>query len=201
MKKTLFLTIIAVLLTLSGCDQKNDEAQTKIQELQNTVGQQQATIDELKSQSESEEEPTSKIPRNFLAVYGMDSQVMNEEINFYLTLPEGLPLLDQLKFLASKLSQHKFSGLPIEILKIEEREEETIAIINLKEITPDSLTSWKTGYFQGSAGGVATSTTLTRTFLQEAHPGEWIDGVEFYYEGQPIGDLDHLDLKGVKYRP
>lgn len=140
----------------------------------------------------------------FFPVYGPDRDAMNLEINFYVRIPEKLPVIEKLKIVADKLSRFKFD-LPIEVLRIEERKSKKIAIIDLIECEDtegNSQITWFSVYFQGSTGGFFTSMSLRRTFLQETYEGEWIDGVEFYYEGEPIleEDWDHISLSGTIYR-
>ena len=144
------------------------------------------------------------------------------EVNFYVAIPETVSLLDKLRLLAEKLSRFKFRGLPIEIVGIEERSGKAIATINLKETEHNRKlyaewlrtrkegkqqqelrfrgVSWQGTFFQGSAGGYSTTITLVKTFLQEDYRGEWIDGIDFYYEGEPIGSWDHISLSGTRYR-
>jgi hypothetical protein len=151
---------------------------------------------------------TYKIEKNevkekyeYLPVYGSDSETMNVEVNFYAKTSKDIPLIDKLKVLADKLSRFIFK-LPIEVLKIEERNGKKIAVINLKEgkyTGEDLRVSWRGLYFQGSTGGFFTTMTLRKTFLQENYRSDWIDGVEFYYEGKPIkeGDWSHISLSGT----
>lgn len=89
-------------------------------------------------------------------------------------------------------------------MRIENRNNKKIAIIDLREKNhpyPHGY-SWRGIYFQGSSGGGSTTVTLIKTFLQENYKGEWIDGVEFYYEGKPIVENEwaHIFLSGTIYR-
>lgn len=140
----------------------------------------------------------------FFPVYGADRDAMNLEINFYVRIPEKLPVIEKLKIVADKLSRFKFD-LPIKVLRIEEQNNKKIAVVNLLECEDtegNSQMTWFSVYFQGSTGGLFTSMSLRKTFLQEDFEGEWIDGVEFYYEGEPIleEDWDHISLSGTIYR-
>jgi hypothetical protein len=137
----------------------------------------------------------------YLPIYGFDSEAMNIEVNFYVKILKDEPLIDKLKILADKLSGFIFK-LPIEVLRIEERKGKKIAVINLREGEYPSeylQISWKGLYFQGSTGGYFTTITLRKTFLQDSYRDDWIDGVEFYYEGEPIkkGDWNHISLSGT----
>ena len=48
--------------------------------------------------------------------------------------------------------------------------------------------------FQGSAGGASTEAFLVATFLQPGYAGAWFDGVRFLLNGQPVGEMDHVNL-------
>lgn len=142
-----------------------------------------------------------------LTVYGTDDQVTTVQTDFNVTFDSKLNQKQQLEKLSDLISRYKFCSLPIEVKSINNG----IAIVNLDEhpwinkgSTPASIPgcsgrSWRYGYFQGSAGGYATTVTLARTFVQPNYQGNWIKGVQFYYAGKPIqdGDWDHISLNGV----
>jgi hypothetical protein len=103
---------------------------------------------------------------------------MNTVINFYIKVPQQLKTKEKLNIIAEKMSHYKFNKLPIEVLKIENRDNKKIAIINLKEhkwnqdkITVPTLrgtagVTWKYDFFQGSTGSHFTSESLLKSFLQ-----------------------------------
>ncbi|MEA5571655.1 hypothetical protein [Calothrix sp. UHCC 0171] len=142
-----------------------------------------------------------------LTVYGTDEQASAVQTDLYVSFDSKLNQTQQLEKLSTLISRYKFCDLPIEIKSIKDG----IATVNLDEHpwvkagnTPPSIPgcsgkSWRYGYFQGSAGGYATTATLTRTFVQPNYQGNWIKGVQFYYAGKPIqdGDWDHIQLDGV----
>jgi len=146
----------------------------------------------------------------YLPIYGIDLYTVKEQINFYVHIPDTLSLNDRMRLLADRISRLVFRGLPIEILSITEREGKRIARINLGEDSCfrskalyNTSYSWYSGYFQGSTGGYETEVTLRKSFLQRDLKGEWIDGIEFYYEGEPMkgdNDWDHVHLDGVILR-
>lgn len=145
-------------------------------------------------------------------VYGSDKEAMNIETNFYISIPKSLPMIEKLRIVADKLSRFKFNYLPIEVLRIEDKNGKKIAIINLREYEwnrnidwskPLQIygATWRALYFQGTTEGGFTTVTLIKTFLQKEYDGDWIDGVSFMYEDQPIGeDWEHISLSGVIYR-
>ncbi len=130
-------------------------------------------------------------------VYGYDSEVRKEEVNFYAPIPADLPLHEKLDKLCWVLRMFKFNDLPVQLDGIEVRDGKKVARIHLRE-NATTQKSWKTGYFQGSTGGHFTTVTLRKTLLQPDYTGEWIDCVEFYYEGKPVADVwDHISLTGT----
>lgn len=141
-----------------------------------------------------------KIPESFFKIRGVDPWDDKKIDDFYITIPAHLSLSEKITFLAQILSKCRFDGLPINLLRIENRKGKSIAIVDLRE-SSESPRTWRGNYFQGSSGGHCTQVALISSFLQEEHEGPWIDGVEFYYEGKPMtSDWDHIFLEGVKYR-
>lgn len=132
-----------------------------------------------------------------------NSYVGEIKISTYVAIREDLSLFEKLKLLADMLSRFRFGNLPINVLKIENRDTKKIAIVELEEKEGRYFPwSWRGQYFQGSTGGDITTATLVETLLQRDYEGDWIDGVEFYYEGKPMrGDWDHVPgLFGTMYR-
>lgn len=181
MKKTILL--VGCLLFLQGCSTAP---------LQNELKEKEATIAELNANVTTLKQAMDR----YLPIYGLDKTAQAEEVHFYVHLPEDSSLKDQLNVVASTLSRFKFSNLPIEVMRIEDRNGKKIALIDLREDS-NHQSSWETGYFQGSTGGGATTLTLAKSFLQPNYKGDWIDGVEFYYKGKPMSEWDHVNLQGI----
>lgn len=118
----------------------------------------------------------------------------------------------QLQQVANLLSRYLFCDLPIDVVSIDNQ----VATVNLKEHAwvetagPDAPLpdypgcdgkTWRSHYFQGSAGGSITSTILIRSLLQPEYEGPWLQGVQFLYENTPIdassSQFQHLSLTGV----
>jgi hypothetical protein len=145
-----------------------------------------------------------------LAIYGTDIQQGTSIVNLYVHFPSQNTEQEKLQELTSLLSQTKFCELPIEVTEFKDK----VATINLKEhswneplnqpptIPGCSGKTWRYQYFQGSAGGHDTSVTLARTLLQPDYRGDWIQGVQFSYEGKLIqaGQWDHLEIDGIVTR-
>jgi len=114
-----------------------------------------------------------------------------------ITVKEDLPLQEKLTALANEISTKVFKGLPITIVKIETINGSKKAIINLQEGGNDPNASWSRVYFQGSAGGNITSKTLIETFTQKSYTGDWIDSMEFQYNGTSIEAQHVPNLNGT----
>lgn len=142
----------------------------------------------------------------FKAVIGLDDNG-NKTDMFYVKIPQALPLQVQLNEMAKALSEFCFAFLPVEVLGIQEYEGKKVAVINLREFEGfDSAKSWQGpswayGYFQGTAGGEATSTILIESFLQRDNPMPWIDGVVFLYEDHVLTEFEHVaELTRTSFR-
>ena len=103
--------------------------------------------------------------------------------------------------------KNNFHNLKIDALRIEEKDNGfKLLIINLLEnenfIIPNSLGHYRTwfDFFQGSMGGEATSIILKESILQRNYEGTWIDELEVYYQNEPIGQWDHIQLSGIILR-
>jgi len=179
----------------SGLEKIRNEASKTQETLQQQIKELQTELTQLQQKIE--------ITDHFLKIHTLDPNTYEGKIDFYVAIPQDLSLFAKLKLLADKLSRLKFRGLPINVLKIENGDTKKIAIVELEEKEGHYFpSSWRGNYFQGSTGGTVTTATLVETFLQRDYKGDWIDGVEFYYEGKPIvaGDWDHIGLSGTIYR-
>jgi len=132
---------------------------------------------------------------DLLAVYEGDEDTWRAKISFYIAVPKALPLLGKQRLLAERISDIRFAGLPIEVTRIESRNGKAIAVVNLRDRS-DGF-SWGSSFFQGSTGGFMTEVTLTYSLLQPDRAGKWVDGVEFLYNGKPVGEWDHIVLSGL----
>ena len=137
----------------------------------------------------------------YLAIVDCDSNTYAVTTDSYVRIDPHLTLAEQCQSLADQLSRLRFGNLPIEVVSIEQRDSGSVAIINLRDREGPPRRSWSAGYFQGSCGGMLTSTTLVETFLQRDYTGAWFDGVQFLYEGERILQFDHVPrLYDVNWR-
>ena len=128
-------------------------------------------------------------------------------IDHYVTIQQDNDLLKIVNVLLDSISKTSFHNLKIDALRIEEKDNGfKLLIINLLEnenfIIPDSLGHYRTWYdfFQGSMGGEVTSIILKESILQRNFKGEWIDEMQVYYQNEPIGQWDHIQLNGTLLR-
>ncbi|MEW6412741.1 MAG: hypothetical protein AB1483_09750 [Candidatus Zixiibacteriota bacterium] len=142
--------------------------------------------------SGGERDTATKLGEGMFRIYGVNSWSYESEVDFYITLDDTLSLPEKVEAIASKLSRTRFCNLPIQVLRIEDRPEGSVAVVDLKE-RKGSCARWAGGYFEGSTGGRVTSGILIESFLQREYMGGWIDGVEFLYEGsEDIRSFDHI---------
>lgn len=145
---------------------------------------------------------------NLYALYTANMDSYEKELLCYIPINSGT-LTEKLDILAKNLSKIEFNSLPIEVTKIEDKDNKKIAVINLKESEINAGIneaidfkgpSWSKNYFQGSTGGTITSTSLIESFLQRSYPGEWIDGVRFLYENKEINFQHVSKLSEINYK-
>ncbi|MCK8827381.1 hypothetical protein MWH25_06440 [Natroniella acetigena] len=147
-------------------------------------------------------------------IYGPDERADDIEVNFYIQIIDDLEQFEKLEVIANRLSRFRFDFLPIKVLEIEEENGREVAVINLEEhqwnrakderptFRGSAGVTWYLDYFQGAADGHFTSVTLIKSFLQPEYEGDWIDGVKFLYQGEPIHEEDWntVALEGIFYR-
>ena len=68
-----------------------------------------------------------------------------------------------------------------------------VAIININDSNNYCLTS----FFQGSTGAGLTYNLLGVNLLQPQSGSSFIDGVIILYNGSPLSESDHINLKGI----
>lgn len=184
-----------------GYKQKNAELQSEILDLNNKLLQQGNKIETLEKSNFVKSE-------SFYPIYTADIDTYERKIDAYIYISEETALNQKLELLTKALSEAYFDKLPIEILRIEERDSKKVVIINLRESAENQGIidykemkgkTWMMHYMQGSTGGTITTTQLAETMLQKEYEGKWIDGVLFLYENEPC-NYEHAGLRDVIYR-
>lgn len=133
------------------------------------------------------------IKEPYISVLSIDVDDYDEEILLWFIPITDETLENKLNLLAEQLSTYRFSDLPLEISEIEEMDGSKIAVINILE-PEDNPNAWNSFYFGGSTGGLITSETLIRSFLQKDNEvGQWVDGVRFTYNGESNVLFDHVE--------
>lgn len=146
--------------------------------------------------------------QDIFTIYSANVDTYETEPIYWVVVKKDIGIEAKIEVLLATLRGF-FSNLPITLLEIKEMDGQAIAVINLEESEVNQSrgeainfegASWATHYFQGSAGGTVTSTRLVHTLLQSAYEGEWIDGVQFLYNGKTI-EFDHVyGLSEIQYR-
>ncbi len=159
------------------------------------------SLDELQKNKSSINDPNHVQPQilnyDIFPLYDSAPNAMGILVSSYISIPRHYVLLEKIKVIASDLGKSRFHR-QIDVLRIENRAGNQIAIINLEDASWANR-KWEQA-FQGSAGGSITTGILLRSFLQKEYDGDWIDGVEFYLNGEPFVDGDRTALGGVKFR-
>jgi len=155
------------------------------------------TTEPSKSEKDITVEETPVVKDIILTTYTVNGNTLEIEKLSDITLKEDLPLQEKLTTLANELSTKAFNGLSIRIVEIVTSNNSKNAVINLEDSGNDPTKSWSGNYFQGSSGGIATSKILIETFIQKSYLGDWVDSIQFQYNGAAI-EYDHVeDLKGT----
>ena len=133
-----------------------------------------------------------------LPLMGLDKDAERLEVVCYIPIRDSSSTVEKLELMCYRISQLVFRSAPIELMSIDTLDGRTIARINL---VGDSIGRPWRDLFQGSTGGGATAFSLRRGFLQDSYRGSWVNGVQFYLNGEPIQDVwDHIFLSGIFYR-
>lgn len=214
-KRLLIILTLCIGLIFVGCG--SDKTENDANSNGNTTG---TVTDENKDDSTTEKPSTdtstspedqedAKDKEVSLPIYTADVNTLELTKLGSLKVNESDSLKSKLDKLAIELSKNAFDSLPITVERIDTIKGKKVAIINLEEsnenknvtdYTQFKGANWASSRFQGSTGGSVTTKTLVETFLQRSYEGDWIDGVQFTYKGQPL-QFEHAEsLNQVTYR-
>lgn len=168
-------------------------------------------VSQLEMQIMRLEEENNKLKQHYIAsvlpvnykegkfpIYTGDVDTYEPVIEAFIDVNDAESIEQKIILLADTLSKQNFDSRSIELIKLETTDGKQIATINLKNNKEDS--TWESRSFQGSSGGICTTISLEETFLQKEYSGEWIDGVQFLYEGNKITDQHVEGLWETIYR-
>ena len=194
-RKLIFATVLMLSITLVSCTTKPSDTTNS--------NSSTTTVDQNKDNNSSKTENSTpkeevKVNKIKLSIYTIDVNSLEPNESNTIEVNETLSLEDKLKALSKEISEKKFDKLPIEVKSIDTVKGKKVATINL---TDSSTQKW-VPKFQGSTGGTVTANTLIENFLQSNNKsrGEWIDGVKFLYNNNPI-EYEHVaDLSTTQYR-
>ena len=220
-----FIFLLSLIMIGCSTSLRNENAslskqvialQEKNMNMDNTIAALENTIKELDNKLkiqdmriESFKKSAFDKKENLYPIYTADIYTFAKLIDAFIYIPKEATIKKKLEALAKVLSEVYFDNLPIQIVKIKEIDNKKIAIVNLKESAVNQGVTdytklvgktWTTLYMQGSTGGTVTSTRLIETMLQKDYIGEWVDGVQFLYNGGTCYYEHAPSLKDINYR-
>lgn len=199
-KKLILATVLILSITLVSCKSNTNNT--------NQDNNKPAVVDNSDNNSSNNKDNNNNTEKNNsnntsntkneekLPIYAIDDNTLEPNESSKLELSKNSSLEDNLQQLSDTVSKNFFNNLPIKVKSIDSIDGKKIATINLID---DNNNKWSNN-FQGSTGGQITQNTLIENFLQINYRGEWIDGVKFLYNDEPI-ESDHVyKLSEIQYR-
>lgn len=205
-KKLIIATVLILSVTLVSCKSKSNTDEINKNNTKPTVEDNSDNNSSDNSKDDNKDNKTddnkntdnTENPSNKeeLSIYTIDDNTLEPNESSKIELSTDSSLEDKVQQLSNTVSKNFFDNLPIKVKSIDTIDGKKIATINLLD---DNNNKW-INKFQGSTGGQITSNTLIENFLQVSYKGEWIDGVKFLYNDDPI-EYDHVyELSETKYR-
>ena len=205
-KKLIIATVLILSVTLVSCKSKSNTDEINKNNTKPTV---EDNSDNNSSDNSKDDNKDNKTDENTntdsnentsskeeLSIYTIDDNTLEPNESSKIELSTDSSLEDKVQQLSNTVSKNFFDNLPIKVKSIDTIDGKKIATINLLD---DNNNKW-INKFQGSTGGQITSNTLIENFLQVSYKGEWIDGVKFLYNDEPI-EYDHVyELSETQYR-
>jgi len=205
-KKLIIATVLMLSVALVSC--KSNTGETNKNDSKPTVEDNSANNSSDNSKDNNKDEKDDKTdntnnegkenPSNKeeLSIYTIDDNTLEPNESSKMEISTDSSLEDKVQELSNTVSKNFFDNLPIKLKSIDNIDGKKIATINLID---DNSNKWSSK-FQGSTGGQITANTLIENFLQVTYKGEWIDGVTFLYNDEPI-EYDHVyELSETQYR-
>lgn len=133
--------------------------------------------------------------------YDTDINTLLEVIPFGTSIPDSLSLEAKLGIMATRLIECRFHGKQINVDSIIVRGRERIAYVNLPDGQGDKAHRGWYLAFQGNTGGAIIQHLLQKSLLQPDYGGDWVDAVQFCYNGVPFDEeWDHVNFSNKKLR-
>ncbi|PKK40008.1 hypothetical protein ABB02_00801 [Clostridiaceae bacterium JG1575] len=115
----------------------------------------------------------------------------------YAAINSGTTLEEKLQKLTGAMAQGMFQNYALELVHLQTKEGKKIARINLQD---NGDNRWAERFFRTSEDGAQTQKILISGLLQMDYTMDWIDGVEFTHNSQPIThefvpQLHHMTLR------
>lgn len=182
LKKIIYLTLLIVLTFLmSNCG--NDKPKNASIKEEKTIKSTDNSTLLIK------EESTEELP----IYYNVEVELQNCEFKIVqdtmLLITKEMDVQRKAELIAETLSKKYFDGLRINVLVVDGGDEGQCLNVNLIEnddfsekLTP----SWNQNY-SASCSSNWTQAILDANFNQKEYEGEWVDMVQYYYEGELNG--------------
>lgn len=129
----------------------------------------------------------------YFPIYTMDED-LNLIVAGYAAIKPQAELSDKLDELTASISRLLFDGRMMEVTEIKTEDGKKVVYVDLMDAS-----KWNQ-LFQGSTNGGTHSNALVSSYLQKDFLNDWIDGVHFTLDGQPI-EREHAPLlEKTQYR-
>ena len=205
-KKLIIATVLILSVTLVSCKSKSNTDEINKNNTKPTV---EDSSDNNSSDNSKDDNKDNKTDENTntdsnentsskeeLSIYTIDDNTLEPNESSKIELSTDSSLEDKVQQLSNTVSKNYFDNLTIKVKSKDTIDGKKIATINLLDDNNNKCSN----KFQGSTGGQITANTLIENFLQVSYKGEWIDGVKFLYNDEPI-EYDHVyELSETKYR-
>lgn len=202
-KKLIIAAVLMLSITLVSCKSNTDEINKNDNKPTVEDSSDNNSSDSSKDNDKDDTTNNTNIDdkvdssnKEEISIFTIDDNTLEPNESSKIELSTDSSLEDKLQELSNTVSKNFFDNLPIKVKSIDTIDGKKIATINLLD---DNTNKWSTK-FQGSTGGQITANTLIENFLQVTYNGEWIDGVTFLYNDEPI-EYDHVyELSETQYR-
>ena len=201
-----YVLIFSLTILLSGCNKGSNETGKEHEELKKentTLAKQNSKLEgkyeELEEQIEVLKQELNDLTSSMntkevdndqnnkdeaketisLYSYTKDLETQKIKEGVKTTITSKATLQEKLNLLASHISQQHFNGLPLIVESIEDNN----AVIKLVDDEKNYTNSWTNKYFSNEANYELNSACLIESFLQRNYDGDWVETIEFVYDG------------------
>lgn len=117
-----------------------------------------------------------------------------------VVVPEPATMPPTFGWFVGVLNEQSVLPGALRLARFEQSEEGLIAVVELVPSADSPASDRWYQAFQGSTGAYATELAIRWNLLQPHYAGAWPDGLRLLYRGEPMHELDHIDLSGIILR-